>query len=163
MGIPDCTRKTLLSQVQQALGSVLRKGRALFQARLAAILASMDEKPGKPTPSVSVRRWQGKVYVTAAYAPGSGTYIDKEPVLVCADTDAGAVGRNIITGLEAFVDGGDMPDWDTYQSPLLAAAGVSSWAILEKGSRTCAISQKSDRYLVQSDAGPRELTATAPS
>jgi len=77
--------------------------------------------------------------------------------MACKDADPAEIGRNVLSGLRAFVDGGEMPDWNSYRSPLLAAAGVSSWSDLESGSRECVIALEKDKYLLRSENGPQSL------
>jgi hypothetical protein len=108
-------------------------------------------------PSVSVRLWRGTVYVTAAYSPGPGTYVDQEPVLVVRATDAPGVGVAVLTGLRHFTDGGPMPNWSAYRSPILAAAGARSWGELERGSQTCAVQSSEGCFTILGDAGPQQL------
>ena len=108
-------------------------------------------------PSVSVRLRGGTVYVTAAYSPSPGTHIDQEPVLAVRATDAPAVGAAVLTGLRHFTDGGQVPDWSAYPSPILAAAGVRSWNELERGLHSCAVKSAAGCLTILGDAGPKQL------
>ena len=109
-------------------------------------------------PSVSVGLRRGRLFVISTYSPGPGTWIDKEPVLEARPTDAEDVGRKIIEGLETFVAGGEMPDWNKYRSPILPAAGVKTWSEWERGLKECIVVKELEGFKIMSEG----LHATIP-
>jgi hypothetical protein len=75
-------------------------------------------------PSVCIGLRSGRVFIISTYSPGPGTYVHKEPVICANSFDSEAIGDAVLFGLSEFVHNGPMPDWDTYKSPVLNAAGV---------------------------------------
>jgi hypothetical protein len=112
-------------------------------------------------PWVSVLLRRGTVYVTAAYSPGPGTYVDQEPVLAVHGPDPLQVGLAVLSGLRHFTDGGHMPDWSVYLSPLLAAADVKTWDELEQESIGCAVELSAKGFTVLAEIGPQRLEPSA--
>jgi hypothetical protein len=112
-------------------------------------------------PSVSVGSRRGRIYVISTYSPGPGTYVDKEPVCHTLSTDTEGIGNSVLSGLHCFQDGGSLPDWTTYRSPVLDAAGVSTWREYERGLRSCVVSQYEDHLLIRGDCSPINLPRTA--
>lgn len=116
-----------------------------------------------PTPGVSVGLRNGHVYVTSTYSPGPGTYVDKAPAYRSASYDVEALGVNVLRALAAFRDGGEMPDWAKYSSPVLELAGVSSWPEYKRGLRSCVVDQRDEDLLIRGDepeiSVPRSATA----
>lgn len=102
-------------------------------------------------PAVSVYLRKQRVFVVSSYSPGPGTYIDKDPVFSAKPTDPEAIGRCVSEGLSNHVDGGEMPDWSRYPSPLLAAAGVATWNEFYRGARDCFVKKEADHFLIQSE------------
>lgn len=112
-------------------------------------------------PGISIALRKGKLFVIPTYSPGPGTYIDKGPVANSASYDTLVIGKNVIAGLEDFVDGGDLPDFTEYCSPVLEAAGVASWSEYERGLRECVLARHADHYLIRGDFGHIKLTLDA--
>ena len=111
------------------------------------------------SPSVSVGLRMGDVIVTSTYSPGPGTYVDKFPAVKSLSTDAVAIGNNVLSGLDQFVDGGPWPvDWSSYQSPTLAVAGIPTWQEYERGLRTCVVERHEDHLCVRSERPHQTLS-----
>ena len=102
-------------------------------------------------PSVAVDLRRGRVFVIATYSPGPGTYVNKTPVLESSSSDVEAIGRNVLQGLGEFVDGGEMPDWNVYRSPVLEFAKLTTWREYEKGLKRCVVDQELENLVVRGD------------
>src|SRR5437660_394019 len=72
-------------------------------------------------PAVTVCLRRGRLFVISSYAPGPGTYIDKEPVAEVPAQNSCQIGTKVRAFLRCFIDSGTMPDWKTYRSPVLRA------------------------------------------
>ena len=97
-------------------------------------------------PSVNIGFRKRRVFIISTYAPGPGTYVDKEPVLEATPYDIESIGSKVLEGLKNFVDGGEIPNWDTYRSPVLDAVSVSSWSEYERGLKECVVVQHEDHF-----------------
>ena len=103
-------------------------------------------------PNVSVYLRKQMLFVVSTYSAGPGTYIEKEPALSVAPTEPEEVGRAVLNGLDHFVEGGPWPpDWSTYKSPVLAAAGIATWSEFKRGLRDCSVMKYDDHFLIQSE------------
>lgn len=111
-------------------------------------------------PSVSVGLRKGRVFVIPTYSPGPGTYIHREPVRQTTPDEPESIGQCVRDAIADFVDGGQMPDWSIYRSPVLAAAGVEKWSDYEKGLRDCIVKEEADHLVVRGDREPREMPLT---
>ena len=109
-------------------------------------------------PSVTVGLRRGRLFVISKYSPGRGTWILKEPVLEARPTDAADVGQKVLDGLDHFVAGGKMPDWNKYRSPILPAAGVKTWSEWERGLKECMVVKEPEGFKIMSEG----LHATIP-
>lgn len=102
-------------------------------------------------PSVSVGLRKGRIFIIPTFSPGPGTYIDNEPVTEALPTDPEQIGTRVLEGLSNFRDGGEMPDWTTYRSPVLSVAGVKSWDEYEKGLIDCVIDVINEKLRIRSE------------
>lgn len=114
-------------------------------------------------PSVSVRSWRGTIYVIPAYSLGPGTYIHQEPVLTAKPSDPARVGSVVRDGLQRYREGGQMPDWLAYRSPVLAATGTQSWDELEQASSSCVVNASGIGFIILGEDGPTRIPSGASS
>ena len=111
----------------------------------------MTAETKKPKPKVFVGLRKGRMYVVASYAAGPGTYINKEPVYECSPCDVAEIGSSVLAGLESFVDHGEWPDWDTFESPVLKATGLSNWSEFTRGLRDCSVYKEEKQYHIYTE------------
>jgi hypothetical protein len=108
-------------------------------------------------PLVAIRLKKGVVYISSTYSPGRGTYVNKQPVFTCRTDEMETIGSCVLEALAAFVEGGQIPDWNTYESPVLKAAGVTNAGEFNRGLKDCSVTKEGNSLIVRSELGPTEV------
>src|SRR5262249_5481334 len=108
---------------------------------------------------VAIRHWKGVVFISSTYSPGPGTYVNKEPIFTCQIDEAEKIGCFVFEALAAFREGGQVPDWDRYQSSLLKASGVSAKEF-KRGLKECSVTKAENGFIVSSELGAIEVSET---
>ena len=99
-------------------------------------------------PRAALNRRNGRLFIPFAYAPEPDAYIDKSPVLEPNPKNPEEVGKAILKVLDAFTTEGDLPDYDSYVSPVVRAAGVTTWEEYERGLEACMVERRHNHYHV---------------
>ncbi len=113
----------------------------------------------------SARLRKGKVLIQAFSQTTTDLWIAYGPVYVAAEDSLPAeIGAKVIAALANSKTGLPHPSqdkWNAVQLPMLEAAGVKSWATLEKGCKSVGIEDKGEHISIMpsiSDTdGPRDL------
>lgn len=113
----------------------------------------------------SARLRKGKVLIQAFSQTTTDLWIAYGPVYVTADNSSPAeIGANVIAALGNSKTGIQHPSqdkWKEVQQPMLEAAGVKSWATLEKGCKSVGLEDKGAQISLMPSVsdidGPRDL------
>lgn len=113
----------------------------------------------------SARLWKGDVFIQAFAQTTTGLWISNGPVYVAKKDDLPAkIGVKILAAFENSVVGLAHPaqeKWKAIQAPMLEAAGVKTWAALEKGAKSVGLEDRGELVsfmpTVKDIDGPRDL------